>query len=186
MLEALVHALATGDQNLYGHLRRHGFDLDRSELVGGWPDLPAMPVCCPDLAPSIHFLGRLDHARLRHLFPCADLAVFPSVVPEAYPLVLMEALANVVLPVVSDFSGFREGLDALEGPLGREWVERMRLPATGSRRVETIAAKLDALLADPALPDLKPRLRALAVQRYDWRIRAAEMVRAYERFRSSI
>jgi len=39
VLEALVHALATGDEALFGHLRAHGFDLDRSELTGGWPDV---------------------------------------------------------------------------------------------------------------------------------------------------
>ncbi len=44
----------------------------------------------------VYFLGRLDHARLKFLFPCADIGVFPSIVPEACPLVLMESLANGV------------------------------------------------------------------------------------------
>ena len=60
------------------------------------------------------FLGRFNHKQLSYIFPCADLAVFPSVIPEAYPLVLMESLANGVLPVVSYFSGFKDGVDELE------------------------------------------------------------------------
>lgn len=176
VLEALVHAIATGDQPLYAHLRAHGLDLDRSALTGGWEALPADVSACAPLAGHVHFVGRLDHDRLRHLFPCVDLAVFPSIVPEAYPLVLMEALANGVLPVVSDFSGFEDGLAALEPTLGKELVDKMRLPVDN---VDGIATRLRKLLPHPPRGDA---LRRVAVEEFDWDVRAQQMVEAYERF----
>lgn len=176
VLEALVHAIATGDQALYAYLRAHGFDLDRSALSGGWDALPGDVARCAPLADHIHFTGRLHHDRLRRLFPCADLAVFPSVVPEAYPLVLMESLANGVLPVVSDFSGFRDGLAALEPHLGPDLVAKMRLPLDD---VAGIAARLRRLWADPPRGE---RLRRIAVEQFDWDVRARQMVEAYARF----
>ncbi|MHC4973785.1 MAG: glycosyltransferase family 4 protein [Planctomycetota bacterium] len=176
VLEALVHAIAAGDQALYAHLRAHGFDLDRSGLRGGWDALPDDVAACAPLTDHVHFAGRLDHDRLRHLFPCADLAVFPSVVPEAYPLVLMESLANGVLPVVSDFSGFRDGLAALEPHLGADLVAKMRLPVGD---VAGIVAALRELLPCPPRGD---ELRKVAVEQFDWDVRAQEMVEAYARF----
>jgi len=180
VLEALVHAIATGDQALFDHLARNGFDLDRSNIAGGWPDIGGPVPRCPELASHVHFLGRLDHDRLRHLFGCADVAVFPSVVPEAYPLVVIEALANGVPPAVSDFSGFRDGLDALEPFLGRDLVDRLRLPAGGQGRVAGIAERIRGLLRDAALRERRPDLRRLAVEHFDWSVRAREMVSVYE------
>lgn len=182
VLEALVHAIATGNQALFDHLAKNGFTLDRSELTGGWRDIEGIVPHEPRLANHVHFLGRIDHALLRYLFPCADLAVFPSVLPEAYPLVLMEAFANGVLPVVSDFTGFREGLDQIEPLLGSLWVDRMRLPVSPEGRVEGIASRLVALLEDTSITSIGPRLREIAVERFDWSVRASQIVDAYRAF----
>ena len=187
-LEAFVLALIHRDEPLMDHLVSTGFDLDRNDLHGAWPDVAAyltdperrrqLLEHGPKLRDRVHFVGRLDHGQLRHLFPCADLAVFPSVVPEAYPLVLMESLANGVLPVVSDFSGFADGLEGLVPHLGEEWVDRMRLPVEPEGRVEAIATKLASLLGDERRADLGPRLRALAVEHFDWDVRAGQMEEA--------
>ena len=40
------------------------------------------------------FTGYLTHRELRYLFPACDVAIFPSVVAEAGPLVFLEALAS--------------------------------------------------------------------------------------------
>ena len=45
------------------------------------------------------FTGYLTHRELRYLFPCCDVAVFPSIVAEAGPLVFLEALASGVSPL---------------------------------------------------------------------------------------
>ena len=182
VLEALVHAIASGNQKLFGHLVAHGFDLDRSELSGGWEGIDGLVPTHPGFDDHVHFLGRLPHDLLRHIFPCADLAVFPSVVPEAYPLVLMESLANGVLSLVTDFSGFADGLDQLEGLLGRELVAPLRLPFTPQRRVKGLVLQASKLLRE--LPDeaTRARLHAVAVEHFDWDVRAREMTEAYRRF----
>ena len=51
------------------------------------------------------FTGYLTHRELRHLFPCCDVAVFPSVVREAGPLVFLEALASGAFPMGTYFGG---------------------------------------------------------------------------------
>jgi hypothetical protein len=90
------------------------------------------------------------------------------------------------VPVVSDFSGFADGLRELEGHLGTDLVDRMRVPASGPFRVERIAQQLIALLGDRSIDALRPRLRDVAVRHFDWTVRAAEMARAYARFSSPL
>ena len=135
-----------------------------------------------NLQEHIHFLGRIDHDLLCHLFPCADVAIFPSVVPEAYPLVLMESLSNGVLPVVSYFSGFADGVDDLIPYLGIEWVERLRMPVDDQNRIPGLIKHLPAVMSDPDLSIISPKLRKIAVENFDWNIRAQQMVSAYSRF----
>lgn len=192
VLEALVHGLATENETLVDKLTARGSDLDRTHLKGPWTDVAAYlrdpeqrAVALgagPSLADHVHFLGRLDHDLLRFVFPCVDVAVFPSVLPEAYPLVLMESLANGVLPAASDFSGFAEGLDNLVPDLGAARVDLMRLPVDDATRVTGIARRLAQLLSSTR--DWSADLRAIAVRRFDWSVRSAQMLAAYIRFSS--
>ena len=149
---------------------------------GGWEDVRGPIEPAPSLADHVHFLGRLDHHLLRHVFPCADLAVFPSIIPEAYALVLMESLSNGVLPLVSDFSGFRDALQILEDLLGPELVDRMRLPIDPAVRVAEIATRISSMLDEPGPPGLGPRLHQIAMEHFDWKVRAQALVSTYERF----
>ena len=190
VLEALVHAIASGDASLLEQLTARGNDLDQTHLAGPWTDVAAYLAddhnreltlaAGAGFADHVHFLGRLNHDLLRFVFPCVDLALFPSVIPEAYPLVLMESLANGVLPVASDFSGFAEGLDNLEPDLGADRVKLMRLPMEDATRVVGIARRLGALLRDRR--DWSAELRQIATARYDWSTRAEEMADAYREF----
>lgn len=189
VLEALVFALETGHEDLLLRLCAQGKDLDRNELTGPWEDVQvylsdssrrkAAMRNSRSLSRHVHFLGRMDHPRLKHLFPCADLAVFPSVVPEAYPLVLMESLANGVLPVVSYSSGFKEGLDELKPFLDESVLIRMKIPVDPGLRVETLASNINGLLKNPVKESERQRLRKLAEERFDWNRRAAQMAEAY-------
>lgn len=189
VLEALVHAVSSGDGELLLRLTRKGMDLDRNELTGPWGDVQAFLEKGSNLAlllerggnldQHIHFLGRLDHSLLRFIFPCADMAVFPSIVPEAYPLVVMESLANGVVPLVTDFSGFSDSVDELEPFLGKELTDRIRIPREDTIRVERIASNLIALLGDEKLHGAGPVLRRIAEENFDWKLRAAQMVEAY-------
>ena len=190
VLEALVFAIAGEDRELLSKLCARGLDLDRNEQSGPWSDVEAY-LARPDgltslledgreLDRHVHFLGRLDHDRLRYLFPCADLAVFPSVVPEAFPLVLMESLANGVLPVVSDFSGFADGVAELAPWLGEDITERMKIPMDDAIRIESLADNLAGLLGEGGGEGRGRELRRIAEEHYDWRLRADQMSRAYD------
>ncbi len=182
VLEALVHAFTTGNQALFEFLVEGGFDLDHSELTGRWKDIRGPLEAAPGLADHVHFLGRLDHNLLRHVFPCSDLTVFPSIIPEAYALVLMESLSNGVVPLVSDFSGFRDALQLLEDLLGPELVDRMRLPVDPVVRVAGIATRISNMFDEPEPPAQGARLRQIAVQHFDWNVRAQGLLQAYDRF----
>lgn len=192
VLEALVYAISTGNRDLIFELCTHGQDLDRNELTGGWDDV----TCFLDnevnlslilkegrrLAQHVHFLGRLDHARLRYLFPCADIAIFPSVIPEAYPLVVMESLSNGVLPLVSYFSGFRDSVDELRPFLGDTLTELIKIPVEPPLRIKTIGEHLCQVLSNPSLQSIRPTLRQIAVEQFDWQLRAVQMATAYQAF----
>jgi len=189
VLEALVFAIAGSDRELLSDLYARGLDLDRNEQSGPWSDVEAylagedtmtsLLKHGGDLDRHVHFLGRLDHDRLHHLFPCADLAVFPSVVPEAFPLVLMESLANGVLPVVSDFSGFADGVAELVPWLGEGVTDYMKIPMDDRIRIECLIDNLAGLLGRETDADRGRALRLIAEEHYDWRLRADQMARAY-------
>ena len=165
-----------------------GFDLDYSDMTGGWEDVQYALANHADeileasklLKERVHFIGRLNHDELKYLFPIVDLAVFPSVVPEAYPLVLMESLSNGVLPMVSYFSGFTDGIDELEDVIPDSLLQYMRIPMDPSERIVTMAKNLESLLASPELATIKPQLRKVACDRYDWTLRAEQMISAYQ------
>ena len=192
VLEGLVYAISTKNASLLDGLVARGNDLDQNELTGKWPDVAHFLADSKnkinllslgmDLQEHIHFLGRIGHDLLCHLFPCADVAIFPSVVPEAYPLVLMESLSNGVLPVVSYFSGFADAVDDLIPYLGIEWVERMKIPVDDQNRIPGLVKNLPSIMSDPGLSIISPKLRKIAVENFDWNIRAQQMVSAYSRF----
>lgn len=189
-LEAFQHAMATGNRELLMALVEKGFDLDSSPKSGPFPDIvkffeddaaveEALAVG-NKIKTNVKILGRMNHDLLRFLFPCVDVATFPSVVPEAYPLVLMESLSNGVLPLVSNFSGFKDGLDELEQWLGPEWVSQLRIHNDPTVRVSEIASNLASVISSEELKTLGPRLRDIATEHYDWSVRAGQIAAALE------
>ncbi|MEM7425732.1 MAG: glycosyltransferase family 4 protein [Pseudomonadota bacterium] len=190
VLEALVYVMASGDEQLLTELTERGFDLDRSELSGPWRDIAHYLTTTEGRASimrhgesmlrRVHFTGRLNHDELAHVFPCSDLALFPSIVPEAYPLVLMESLSNGVLPLVSYFSGFRDGVDELRPMLGAGLISRMKIPVEPETRISKLADNVNTLLSAGRPDACKDDLRAIAVARYDWSLRAGQLTAAYE------
>ncbi|MBN2351978.1 MAG: glycosyltransferase family 4 protein [Spirochaetales bacterium] len=189
VLEGLTHALISANKKLLLDLCERGLSLDRSGLSGPWEDAKVFlsdPVqlkrvleCGRLLRDHVHFIGRLDHPLLKHLFPCADLAIFPSIIPEAYPLVLMESLANGVLPMVSYFSGLKDGIDELEPLLGHELIFKMKISVDPLHRVQSLVSNISGLRAQPYSSSYRRKLREIAVERYDWKKRASRLVRTY-------
>jgi len=187
-LEGLVHLLSTRNLPMLKSIASQGFDLDFSDNTGAWEDVEYylenhaddLLECADRLKDNVHFVGRLNHDQLKHLFPVVDLAVFPSVVPEAYPLVLMESLSNGVLPMVSYFSGFTDGIDELADVIPEDLLSLMRIPMDNNKRISVMADNLDKILSSDQFRDIRPRLREVAQDRYDWSLRAEQMIAAFE------
>jgi glycosyltransferase involved in cell wall biosynthesis len=113
------------------------------------------------------FTGALEHRHLVALLPLCDVAVVPSVFPEAFGMVAAEAAAAGVMPLVARHSGLAEvaaGLEAEYPP------ERAPLTSFSNGDVAELRDKLATLLA---LPEdervaLGEAARRAAVSRWSW------------------
>jgi glycosyltransferase involved in cell wall biosynthesis len=119
--------------------------LDARAVIVGFGDYRAR---LEELAPpGTLFTGPLEHRHLVHLLPLCDVAVVPSIFPEAFGMVAAEAAAAGVPSLVADHSGLAEvaaGIAAEYGP------ERARLAAFPGGDVGALRERLVELLALPA------------------------------------
>jgi glycosyltransferase involved in cell wall biosynthesis len=114
------------------------------------------------------FTGPLEHRHLVHLLPLADVAVVPSIFPEAFGMVAAEAAATGCPPLVARHSGLAEVAAGLEA----EYPHRVRdLASFESGNVADLRARLEALLALPAADReaLREAARRAVVKRWSWR-----------------
>jgi glycosyltransferase involved in cell wall biosynthesis len=181
VLEAMLHAMECGNRELLADLVATGRSvegtgddrpllhveryLSRLEQSGGLDDYFDT---ARELRISEHvvFTGYLVHRELRHLLPCCDVAIFPSIVAEAGPLVFLEAMASGVLPIGVDRDGIAASIDALSTRLPPAVIESMKLSDEPERLVSDIATRtLEALGIGRAHAR---DLRDAAVQQYDW------------------
>jgi spore coat protein SA len=93
-------------------------------------------------APFIRCLGPLDHREVQALYPLADVVVVPSVIPDAFSRVILEAMA-AGCPVIATRVGGTPEL-VVDGKTGL-LVER--------NDPEGLAAALGTVLRDDALRD---------------------------------
>ena len=136
-------------------------------LVGKGEDEAHLRGLAADLgvAERVHFLGSVDHDTLPVVLSAADAMALPSK-KEGLANAWVEALACGTPIVISDAGGARE---LVTGP---------EAGAIVPRRIESIAAALRKLFADPP-----PRNRVAAtVARFGWPAHAAELARRYENF----
>src|SRR5205823_4524788 len=107
--------------------------------------------------PGTLFTGQLEHRHLVHLLPLCDVAVVPSIFPEAFGMVAAEAAAAGCPPLVARHSGLAEIAAGLEA----EYPERLRhLAAFESGSVDDLRLKLGELLG--LSPGAREALRAAA------------------------
>jgi glycosyltransferase involved in cell wall biosynthesis len=105
------------------------------------------------------FTGALEHRHLVHLLPLCDIAVVPSVFPEAFGMVAAEAAAAGVPPVVADHSGLAEVGAGIAAEYPPQYAHLTMFP---SGDVEALRARLRELLA---LPAAERRALGLAARR---------------------
>ncbi|HUQ98420.1 MAG TPA: glycosyltransferase [Gemmatimonadaceae bacterium] len=113
---------------------------------------------------SVVFTGYLTHNELRHLFPCCDVGVFPSVVRESGPLVFLEALASGCFPLGTYFGGMKASIDAVGEELPSEVSEVMKLDPNNT--VRDLTAKIPQALTESLR--YRDTLSRVARENYDW------------------
>jgi glycosyltransferase involved in cell wall biosynthesis len=117
------------------------------------------------------FTGQLEHRHLRHLLPLCDVAVVPSIFPEAFGMVAAEAAAAGVLPIVSAHSGLAEVAAGLAEETGME----LTFP-TGD--VDALRERLVHVLALPPgrRAELGLAARRAVEKRWSWRVVASRLL----------
>ncbi|MBE3093880.1 MAG: hypothetical protein IMZ52_02530 [Actinobacteria bacterium] len=58
----------------------------------------------------------------------------------------------------------------------------MKIPVDDRNRIPGLIKNLPAVMSDPDLSIISPKLRKIAVENFDWNIRAQQMISAYSRF----
>jgi glycosyltransferase involved in cell wall biosynthesis len=194
LLEAMLWAMEHGERKLFGRLIARGRLLEGSPagdggetgltLVGRFMDRMEMDGRTDEYwhAAQAHvrpervlFTGYLTHRELRHLFPCCDAAVFPSVVREAGPLVFLEAMAAGVFPLGTYFGGMKASIDAVAGALPDGGAELMKLDPDGDHTVIDIVSKVPRAIREQE--QFTVALAEVARARYDWAGVAAAFMR---------
>ena len=113
------------------------------------------------------FTGALEHRHLAPLLPLCDVAVVPSIFPEAFGMVAAEAAAAGVPPLVARHSGLAEVAEGIEAEYPPE-----RTPFTSFTNgdVAELRDKLAALLALPQeeRTQLGVAARRAVAKRWSW------------------
>ena len=117
--------------------------------------------------PRTVFTGALEHRHLAHLWALADVAVTPSVFPEAFGMVAAEAAACGCPPLVANHSGLAEIATALAASYP---PAHRHLTAFDSGDVADLRAKLAELLAlaPHERSALSDAARATVVREWSW------------------
>ena len=115
---------------------------------------------------KIIFTGYLEHEELRYLFSCSDVAIFPSVVMEAGPLVFLESLASGCFPMGTYFGGMTTSIDSISHRMSRDDAELMKISIGKDEMIFDIIEKTNAAL----LTNGKYRytLHEVSKELYDW------------------
>lgn len=181
-LEAFVHALGSGRAELALKILEWGDALGAGSVSGFEPSRRYVERLREDGGgleawmdgarrldlDRVVFTGFMRHDVLRHLFPLADVAVFPSAVTEGSPLVVAEAAASGCFPMGTDFAGMGHTLRAVERGVPPDLRERMRIRPEAEHTVRDIAGNVSAVL-DSTNPGLGESLHRVAVEEFDWR-----------------
>ncbi len=139
------------------------------------------------LRQCVVFTGIVDHAHLKYLLPCADVLIAPSVFPEAFGMVAIEALACGVLPLVTYQSAFKEIAEVIAaGVAEADYDFSLRKVYLETRAFVDMAQNVLAsfawqqqLHAEHRFQAWQQALRGLATQHYSWQRIAAAYVNLY-------
>jgi glycosyltransferase involved in cell wall biosynthesis len=129
--------------------------------------------------PGMLFTGALEHRHLVQLIPLCDVAVVPSIFPEAFGMVAAEAAAAGCPPLVARHSGLAEVAEGLEEAYPPELRGLAAFEAGDS---VGLASKLHDLLSLPAerREALAAAARQVAVDRWSWAGVASRLLEPFQ------
>jgi glycosyltransferase involved in cell wall biosynthesis len=106
------------------------------------------------------------------------VAIFPSIVAEAGPLVFLEALASGCFPLGTNFAGMAASIDSVAEVLLAGPAELMKISPDNEHTISDIAAKSASALSLEGRH--KTRLREVASGEYDWQSVASKLARVLQ------
>ena len=139
-------------------------ELDARAVIVGFGDYRAELEAAA--SPRTLFTGALEHRHLIHLLSLAQVAVVPSIFPEAFGMVAAEAAAAGCPPLVARHSGLKEIAEGLEAEYPPEFRD---LTSFANGDVEDLTTKLGRLLTLGERNRLGRAARKAALERWSWR-----------------
>jgi glycosyltransferase involved in cell wall biosynthesis len=141
-------------------------DVDARAVIVGFGDYRAQLEQQAEGLPVL-FTGPLEHRHLVHLAALADVAVVPSIFPEAFGMVAAEAAAAGCPPVVANHSGLAE----IARGLDENYPSRLRqLASFPNGDVAELNERLNEIISLPEADRaaLRAAARNAAVERWSW------------------
>ncbi len=188
ILELMVYALVSGDQELFRAICFHtqelfpGAGVDRLQFLTEFVDnldetgrTQAYFKSAADLnlAEHIIFTGYVGHDSLANLLPCADLAVATSIFPEAFGMVAAEALSSGVMPLQTHHSGFIDVINVVKEQF-RDSFRGLKRLDLDDMLVPNLANNITVFLdyfshmSDDERDDIRQRCARLAEENFSW------------------
>ena len=124
---------------------------------------------------KVLFTGFLEHRHLVNLLPLAEVAVVPSIFPEAFGMVAAEAAASGCPPLLARHSGLAE----VAAELQKEYPEHLRpLTVFEPGDVNSLRSKLAELLAISPMERkaIKSACRSVAETHWSWTVLAKRLL----------
>jgi glycosyltransferase involved in cell wall biosynthesis len=141
-------------------------DVDARAVIVGFGDYRADLEKQAEGLPAL-FTGPLQHRHLVHLLAFADVAVVPSIFPEAFGMVAAEAAAAGCPPVVANHSGLAE----IARGLDEDYPPKLRhLASFPSGDVSALRERISETLGlgESDRSALRAAARQAAVERWSW------------------
>jgi glycosyltransferase involved in cell wall biosynthesis len=137
----------------------------RAVIVGFGPDRPTFEQQAEGM--RVLFTGPFEHRHLIHLLAYADVAVVPSIFPEAFGMVAAEAAAAGCPPIVALHSGLAE----VAAGLAEDYPSGLgHLAGFTSGDSAELASRINEVLAlpDDRRTSLREAARRACVERWSW------------------
>jgi glycosyltransferase involved in cell wall biosynthesis len=188
--EAMVDALDSGDRDQYMLLLNHAEKFDQgidsnaaryfSALVQRLNDADFADEYFASarnkIRSAVVFTGFLSHDHLKALIACADIATAPSIFPEAFGLVAVEALSAGIIPMQTNHSGFSEVIKKYVDEFSDVFdIKKLNPLYLDDNLALNIANNLSIMLtyySEMSQPDrqlIRKRARKVSEQNYSWR-----------------